>query len=403
MERYLTDNLKAVFGYLRSAGHQCYAVGGCVRDTLMGYEPKDIDLCTDATPSEVREIFSHCGRIQIIPTGEKFGTLTLLFYNGEQYEITTYRADGRYEDGRHPKEVSFSEDLIEDLKRRDFTCNAIAWNRDEGYVDPFGGMEDIRKRIIRCVGNPKERFDEDALRILRLIRFAIKYEFAISSPTFFAAIERMPNTEFVSRERVGAELLRIFSYHLEALNQDGDVMELLRVALTTIFSNCRDLSWNMNRFLKNRNPLLRWYDCCIKSTEQETITEINKFAVGNEISSGVKNLKRAFEAYESLQGLQQKQVLGIVRTSQERKAFLSKIISEGDDPTMFVQAIANDEPYSIGQLAVDGNWVMREYNLTPGVAVKHFLQKVLNIVCDNPEFNRAEIIKSIFRKENIVV
>lgn len=172
-----SPNVGFIFDMFSKHGYKIYAVGGCVRDSILGIQPKDIDFCTNATPEQMYDVYEYLDKItptDIIPTGEKFGTLTFRFHNfDEQYEITTFRNDGRYEDGRHPKEVSYADTLEEDLKRRDFTCNAIAWNPIKGYVDPFNGRQDIENKVIRCVGNPEERFNEDALRIIRLVRFAI--------------------------------------------------------------------------------------------------------------------------------------------------------------------------------------------------------------------------------------
>ena len=163
-----SPNVELIFDTFREFGYKIYAVGGCVRDIVLGKEPKDIDFCTDATPDEMKEIYFKHFRwgnvIKLIPTGEKFGTLTFRFSEqNEQYEITTFRTDGRYEDGRHPKEVSYTKTLEEDLSRRDFTINAIAYNPEEGLVDPFNGLQDIENRVVRCVGDPKERFNEDSL------------------------------------------------------------------------------------------------------------------------------------------------------------------------------------------------------------------------------------------------
>ena len=168
-----------LLGRLHEKGFEAYVVGGCVRDSVMGIVPHDWDICTSATPDQMIEVFSDC---KVIPTGLQHGTISVVIDN-VPYEITTYRIDGEYEDNRHPKSVEFVSDLKLDLMRRDFTINAMAYNEQDGLVDLFGGIEDISKREIKCVGNPDDRFQEDALRILRAIRFAIRYNFKIELNT----------------------------------------------------------------------------------------------------------------------------------------------------------------------------------------------------------------------------
>ena len=159
-----------IFDVIREYGAEAYVVGGCVRDTIIGRPVHDWDICTPVLAVDVQRIFEEKG-YQVIPTGLQHGTVTVMI-DSVGYEITTFRRDGEYSDGRHPDHVEFTSDLVSDLARRDFTMNAIAYNPDFGLVDPFCGMEDIEDKRIRCVGNPEDRFSEDALRILRAIRFA---------------------------------------------------------------------------------------------------------------------------------------------------------------------------------------------------------------------------------------
>ncbi len=399
-----SPNVELIFDTFREFGYKIYAVGGCVRDIVLGKEPKDIDFCTDATPDEMKEIYFKHFRwgnvIKLIPTGEKFGTLTFRFSEqNEQYEITTFRTDGRYEDGRHPKEVSYTKTLEEDLSRRDFTINAIAYNPEEGLVDPFNGLQDIENRVVRCVGDPKERFNEDALRILRLVRFAIRYNFDIEHTTYLRAIELVNNLNYVSRERVGKELQEIFNYRLVNLDIHSRSTELLRIILRQIFPLV-DTDVKSMVVLAEHVPLLRWYECCVQENEQEMMTFINRFAVGSDIANGVKNLRRAFDSYKHYGYHYQKRVLGIIRTSEERKAFLSRLIMEQEDIEPLVRAIVNNEPYSIEQLAVDGNWIMKELNLSPGPEVKEMLEKILDYICVNPYFNTENDIRKFIVRTN---
>ncbi len=192
---------------LQNNGHSAYVVGGCVRDSIIGRPIHDWDICTSATPKEMLEIFKDK---KIIETGLQHGTVTVVV-NSEPYEITTYRIDGTYSDNRRPDSVTFTSSLIEDLKRRDFTINAMAYNDDEGLIDPFNGLEDIKHKKIDCVGSAKERFGEDALRILRAIRFASQLEFSIMPGTDWEIHKQYKNLKNMSIERINSEFCKIVS------------------------------------------------------------------------------------------------------------------------------------------------------------------------------------------------
>ena len=192
---------------LHRAGYAAYVVGGCVRDSLLGLTPHDWDLCTSALPQQGMELF---GEEKCIPTGLQHGTVTVK-QGGGLYEITTFRTEGAYTDGRHPDEVHFVPDVREDLARRDLTINAMAYNEKEGLVDPFGGQADLQSGIVRAVGVPRQRFTEDALRILRLYRFAARFGFAIDPPTAQAAQELCAHLDCVSVERIEEELAKLLS------------------------------------------------------------------------------------------------------------------------------------------------------------------------------------------------
>ena len=192
---------------LYRAGYAAYVVGGCVRDSLLGLTPHDWDLCTSALPQQVMKLF---GAQRCIPTGLQHGTVTVK-QSGALYEITTFRTEGTYTDGRHPDEVHFVPDVRKDLARRDLTINAMAYNEKEGLVDPFGGQADLQSGIVRAVGVPRQRFTEDALRILRLYRFAARFGFAIDPPTAQAAQELCAHLDCVSVERIEEELAKLLS------------------------------------------------------------------------------------------------------------------------------------------------------------------------------------------------
>ena len=192
---------------LHGAGHAAYAVGGCVRDSLLGLDPHDWDLCTSARPEQVMALF---GEEKCIPTGLQHGTVTVK-QGGRLYETTTFRTEGTYSDGRHPDAVCFVPDVREDLARRDFTINAMAYSAEEGLIDPFGGRDDLAAHLVRAVGEPERRFEEDALRILRLYRFAARFGFAIDPATGAAARALGPHLDCVSAERIQEELLKLLA------------------------------------------------------------------------------------------------------------------------------------------------------------------------------------------------
>ncbi len=199
----LPKQVNTILHILHTAGYEAYAVGGCVRDSLLGKEPDDWDITTSARPFQVKELFRHT-----VDTGIRHGTVTVLF-QGEGFEVTTYRIDGVYEDARHPSEVTFTADLKEDLRRRDFTINAMAYNETEGLVDAFGGIQDLKEGVIRCVGDAEERFGEDALRMMRAVRFSAQLGFTIEARTQEAVRRLAPNLRQVSAERIRTELVKL--------------------------------------------------------------------------------------------------------------------------------------------------------------------------------------------------
>ncbi len=209
---------KYIIETIQRAGFQAYAVGGCVRDSVLGRQPQDWDITTSASPMQVKALFPRT-----IDTGLAHGTVTVML-QGEGFEVTTYRIDGTYEDSRHPSQVTFTSDLREDLRRRDLTINAMAYNDAEGLVDLFGGMADLEDGVVRCVGDPEERFGEDALRILRAIRFSAQLGYAIEEGTAAAIRKLAPTLSKISVERIQAELTKLLiSPHPEHLRMAYDM------------------------------------------------------------------------------------------------------------------------------------------------------------------------------------
>lgn len=212
MQIELPEKVQTILTTIEQAGYEAYIVGGCVRDSILGRIPDDWDITTSATPLQIKELFHRT-----VDTGIQHGTVTVMM-DKEGFEVTTYRIDGEYEDCRHPKEVTYTGSLEEDLKRRDFTINAMAYNPTKGLVDLFGGMKDIEKKSVCCVGNAEERFSEDALRILRAIRFSAQLGYSIEEKTVEAIRKLAPSLKKISAERIQTELVKtVVSRHPEYL------------------------------------------------------------------------------------------------------------------------------------------------------------------------------------------
>ncbi len=228
MKLTLDPGAAALLDALHAAGYAAYAVGGCVRDSLLGRTAHDWDLCTSALPQQVMELF---GTEQCIPTGLQHGTVTIK-YGGQLYETTTFRTEGSYTDGRHPDAVQFVPDVREDLARRDFTINAMAYNAAEGLVDPFGGQADLQNGLLRAVGEPQQRFTEDALRILRLYRFAARFGFALDAATARAARQLAPHLDCISAERIQEELAKLLAAPQPGAYLEPAVLDVVLPELT---------------------------------------------------------------------------------------------------------------------------------------------------------------------------
>lgn len=220
----LPEDVVAIIHILERAGYEAYAVGGCVRDTILKRNPQDWDITTSAKPEQIKSLFP-----KTVDTGIQHGTVTVL-RNHVGYEVTTYRIDGEYEDSRHPSSVEFTDNLALDLERRDFTINAMAYNDSRGLVDEFQGMEDLEAGVIRCVGNPGDRFDEDALRMLRAVRFSGQLCFSVEAKTRQAAQERAEHLHQISAERIRVELTKLL-----VARDAGRMRDAYHMGMTKVF------------------------------------------------------------------------------------------------------------------------------------------------------------------------
>ncbi len=424
----LPEKVEYIIETLQKAGYEAYAVGGCVRDRMLGREPKDWDVTTSADPYQVKALFRRT-----VDTGIKHGTVTVMF--GENgYEVTTYRLDGEYEDLRHPKEVIFTKSLREDLKRRDFTINAMAYNHKEGLVDLFGGEEDLKKGIIRCVGNPGERFDEDALRILRALRFSAQLGFSVEAATEAAIRERSTHLEKISAERIRDELnkllLSAMPERLTAL-EDCGIADVILPEVTALLQQ-REMV----------NPILRGlldYTKCGERDERTALvlcwaTLLNASLLCSGIDENEKRKKTVKSILQRLKfdndTIQKAAALAeystepvvadayVVRKQMHRMGeevfdlwlvFLSGTRFPDREPvaqTLLEQVISivdgiRSASYcvSLKGLAVNGADLIAA-GRRPGVELGEILNQLLELVLEKPELNRKELLLEIAEKIN---
>ena len=383
-----------VIGKIRDAGYEAFAVGGCVRDTLLGRTPEDWDVTTSARPEAVKAIFERT-----VDTGLQHGTVTVL-KNRKGYEVTTYRIDGEYHDGRHPDSVEFTPNLLEDLKRRDFTINAMAYSHETGIVDEFGGMEDLKAGIVRCVGRPEDRFTEDALRLLRALRFSAQLGFEIEESTYAAIKTIAPNLAKVSKERVQAELTKLLlSAHPERillLKETGLSAQIVpgfdAVFAPALFSKLSQLPAEKS---------LRWagFLLCQSAKQAEAVLKglkMDNETIGNvsRMIEGAKEtlplekpaIRRAMSRYTPYQlegALKLKELMGSPDAGEIRR-LREEIIRDGDC-------------VSLKDLAVKGRDLL-EAGVERGPMVGKILDHLFDLVLLHPEKNDRELLLKEVRR-----
>lgn len=381
---------------LNENGFEGYIVGGCVRDAIMGISPHDWDMTTSATPQEVKNIFSHT-----VDTGIKHGTVTVVL-NGENYEITTYRVEGDYKDCRHPSHVRFTRDLHEDLLRRDFTMNAIAYCQNEGYVDIFGGIEDIDRKVIRGVGDASERFREDALRMLRAIRFSVQLDFDIEEKTKEALKENAGLIEKISAERIREELTKTITGNalnrLPVLWETGLLKYISLELCESLEKNSENVIYQLNGIEKNTAMayavFLQYMDIAkakkvLKSLKFDTKnmrlaeTILNNMNVKIETSpSQVRRLASKIGT-EALETVYKVRLAGGEGEAEKALENLKKIVQNGDCISVKGLALSGDDLLSLG--------------VEKGKAMGNILNELLEMVLENPQMNKKEILLKTVR------
>ncbi len=398
----LPKDVSYIIKSLNDRGFEVFIVGGCVRDVLMGKTPKDWDITTSAKPEEVKKVFP-----KTFDTGIIHGTVTVVV-RGENYEVTTYRIDGDYSDGRHPDNVIYTDDLINDLKRRDFTMNAIAYHETTGFKDPFGGIEDIKAKTIKGVGNPSKRFQEDALRMLRAVRFGAQLNFSIEDNTYKAILENADLIKCVSTERIRDEFVKtLLSENPEGLSKiyETGLLEHIDKKADAYFKEYFNKTKSFIRACENniifRLSLLFFYD---NGQDLQRILKLFKFdnIVLKETPIYVKWLNTNIhpDSYEI-----RKAVYAIGHERLKNLLYLKKIINNQNNEELSLinqieklhnEIIENGDCCSMGDLAVNGNMLI-DIGVQKGKQIGSILNLLLDEVLKTPHKNSEPILVDIVK------
>ena len=428
MKLALPKSVQYIIETLTAHGFEAYAVGGCVRDAILGRKPDDWDITTSARPEQIKAVFRRT-----VDTGIAHGTVTVL-HGGSGYEVTTYRIDGEYEDNRHPKEVSFTANLKEDLRRRDFTINAMAYNEEAGLVDEFGGMEDLKRKRICCVGAAEERFGEDALRILRGVRFAAQLGFTLESATKNAMKRLAPTLSNISAERIQVELSKLLlskcpeqmddlaEYEIAAVilpEYDGlapdkrqwivKQLKKLEAEKNIILqrSNTDEISLQRRKtdeigknFTKSEWLSLRWAAVLQFFTEEQTGTILRRLKYDKKTMHNVQGILKFREKPEkadpvlirkalcAMGELLFSMVLEFRRSQTEREEALEELSHMLE---MEQEILSRGECVSLKELAVTGSDLMA-VGCPKGKQIGRILNILLEMVLESPEKNEKELL-----------
>lgn len=389
----LPENVKFIISELNKNGYEGYVVGGCVRDYLMGIPPHDYDITTSALPQDVKSIFSHT-----VDTGIEHGTVTVII-DKTGYELTTYRIDGEYKDNRHPEQVIFTDKLAGDLSRRDFTVNAIAYNDQRGYIDMFGGIEDIKKCIIRGVGEPSKRFQEDALRMMRALRFSAQLNFAIEENTMKAVKENAQLIKNISVERIREEFFKlIMSDHNERLDllQESGMLPYFLPELENIIDK-GILSYTVINSLSK--------DICVRlayifhTLESDLVKKIlHNFRTDNKTSKITSQLVKYVD-YNITDPYSLRKLISILGESTLYEIEVMGAARNMDTASiknMYNEILSNGDCCTLKKLAINGN-DLKELGIDYGKEVGEYLAKALDFVLKEPENNEREKIMAYLR------
>ena len=383
----LPGNVAFILDKMKSAGYEAHVVGGSVRDAVLGRERGDYDITTNALPEETKAVFDG---YRIIETGIKHGTVTLVL-DGEPYEITTYRLDGDYKDNRHPDSVTFTSLLGEDLMRRDFTVNAMAYNPDTGITDLFGGRQDSADRLIRAVGDPYKRFDEDALRILRALRFAAVLDFEIESETAVAVRSRAHLLSSISKERIYTELKKLVMgvSALKILTEYADVIAPLTCGL--LIENVPKKELFDKSELQTRFAALFLLNS--DSPSEHGYRVLTELKTDKLTRSGVSDTLRVYKDIDFKDETAVLRHLADYGAELTLSALKLGVLTEkfGEkEEALYLSALASGKPYAISQLAVRGNDIASLG--VRGEKIGEALKKLLYTVIDGRVENEREAL-----------
>lgn len=392
MRLQIPPKVTRIIDTLQSHGYEAYAVGGCIRDTILARRPDDWDITTSARPQEVKGLFERT-----VDTGLQHGTVTVLLA-GEGFEVTTYRVDGEYEDHRHPAQVEYASLLSEDLMRRDFTINAMAYNKEQGLVDMFGGMQDLQRKVIRCVGNPRERFTEDALRILRALRFSAQLGFAIETETMDALTELAPTLVHVSKERIQVELVKLLCssnpHYIQRVYQAGILQVILPELKEPEEETLEDLQKVENQ------KALRLAVLLYPLGEQQAAKTLRNLRFDNDTISKVKELIRwrDYKIYSAQREVRMalhkigNHIFPLLLDFQETRRPVD------EQRKLYKQILEEKQCFSLNTLALSGSDLI-ELGIPKGPQIGRVLKQCLYLVLEEPDKNRHEYLLDYVKKQ----
>ncbi|MBZ9691472.1 CCA tRNA nucleotidyltransferase [Clostridium sp. M14] len=423
----IPNDVRFILDRLKNNGHEAYIVGGCVRDSILNNIPKDWDITTKARPEEVIKLFD-----KVILTGVKHGTVTVLI-NSEGYEVTTYRMDGEYEDSRHPKQVNFVSNLKEDLARRDFTINAMAYNKVDGLIDYFEGVSDLKKKVIKTVGNSEKRFSEDALRMLRAIRFSSQLDFSISNETLNSIKNLRENIKNISKERIREEFNKILMSNTKGIDilRETGLMEYIFPEIIKFYDfKIDNMYYNDNLYThtiraieeienKLHLKLTMLFHNLLKMNNEDmeyTILQIKKFLkefkYDNDTVNKVTDLTRYM--HNSLNTkLEIKQMLNLINLDLFEdllKVKESEILSQNPlykeerlSHLLYIRenlkdVIFNNECFNLKNLNISGKDLI-SLGLEKGKNIGKVLNELLELVMNNPDLNDKQVLIDIVKEK----
>ncbi|MBN1035335.1 CCA tRNA nucleotidyltransferase [Clostridium botulinum] len=423
----IPNDVRFILETLKNNGHEAYIVGGCVRDSILNNIPKDWDITTKARPEEVVKLFN-----KVILTGVKHGTVTVLI-NSEGYEVTTYRMDGKYEDSRHPKQVKFVSNLKEDLARRDFTINAMAYNKEDGLIDYFEGVSDLKKKVIKTVGNSEKRFSEDALRMLRAIRFSSQLDFSISNETLNSIKNLRYNIKNISKERIREEFNKILlssTKGIDILIETGLIEHIFPEIIKFCDFKADNMYYNDNLYAHTVRAIeeiesslhlkltMLFYNLIKINNEdiEYTILQVKEFLkefkydnntvnkvttlilyMNNDLNTKleIKQILKLInlDLFEDLLKVKEAEILSQNPLYKEER--LSHLLSIREN---LKEILLNKECFNLKDLSINGKDLIN-LGLEKGKNIGEMLNELLELVMNNPDLNDKEILIDIVKEK----